>query len=146
MPTVEEKKTARIERVFDANPARVFEAWTNPEQIAQWWGCEQTVNTNATLDLQVGGELRFEMKGEGGQEHLITGKFIRINKPSELSFSMCFHGSDGTAMESQVSVSFVAQDPGQTRLILVHENLVGEMAEQVDSGWGTAFDKLAKFL
>ena len=46
-----DKLEVRIERVFDATPERLWQAYTDPEQIVQWW--EHT--TIDKLDVRVGG-------------------------------------------------------------------------------------------
>ena len=53
-------KTLRLTRVFDAPIAMVFEAWTVPEQIVQWWGPEGCHVPEYRIDTRPGGAWRKE--------------------------------------------------------------------------------------
>jgi uncharacterized protein YndB with AHSA1/START domain len=58
-----------ITRIFDAPRDLVFQAWTDPDQVAQWFGPDgfDTPREGVTIDLRVGGryELRMVQKGSG---------------------------------------------------------------------------------
>ncbi|MBM4119179.1 hypothetical protein FJ251_15870, partial [bacterium] len=45
----------RTERVLTATPSRVFAAFAQAEQLAQWWGPSGFTNTFATFDFKPGG-------------------------------------------------------------------------------------------
>jgi uncharacterized protein YndB with AHSA1/START domain len=45
----------RIIRVYDAPVAAVWDAWTDPEQVAQWWGLRGFTLTTESKDLRPGG-------------------------------------------------------------------------------------------
>ncbi len=55
-----------IERVFDAPRELVYRAWTEPEQLAKWWGPEGMSVVTKEHDFTVGGCWRFEMGPTGG--------------------------------------------------------------------------------
>ena len=52
----------------------VWEVWTNPEHIAQWWGPDGFTNTISTMDLQPGGQWNLVMHGPDGTDY--TNKSI----------------------------------------------------------------------
>ena len=55
-------RTLRIERVFEATAAAVFDAWTSAEVIRRWWQVEDSWKTSeAEVDLRVGGAVRVVM-------------------------------------------------------------------------------------
>jgi uncharacterized protein YndB with AHSA1/START domain len=45
----------RIIRVYDTPVAAVWDAWTDPEQVAQWWGPRGVTLTTESKDLRPGG-------------------------------------------------------------------------------------------
>ena len=51
--------TIRFVRDLDAPPARVFAAWTEPEQLAQWWDATGEKLAACEIDLRPGGAFRF---------------------------------------------------------------------------------------
>ncbi len=47
-----------LSRVFDAPRKMVWEAWTDPEQVAQWWGPNGFSTTIQEMDVRPGGVWR----------------------------------------------------------------------------------------
>ncbi len=58
----------RITRIFDAPRARVWEVWTDPKHIKQWWGPEHFTCPAAKINLKVGGTYLYCMNGPKGTE------------------------------------------------------------------------------
>lgn len=71
-------------RVFDVPRERLFRAWTDPEQLAQWWGPNGFTNAFQELDLRPGGVWRFVMRGPNGVEHPNENVFVEIVEPERL--------------------------------------------------------------
>lgn len=44
-----------IERIYDASPARVFAAWSNPAAKVRWFACHTEREAKYELDFRVGG-------------------------------------------------------------------------------------------
>lgn len=63
-----------ITRTFDAPRALVFQAFTESERLAQWWGPKGFTLRVARLDLRPGGVFHYEMKSPNG--HSMWGKFV----------------------------------------------------------------------
>lgn len=58
-------RTLVIERSFRASPAQVYRAWTDPEALPRWFGPSGFSCETHVMDLRVGGEWRFTMRGDG---------------------------------------------------------------------------------
>ncbi|MEC0331764.1 SRPBCC family protein [Paenibacillus macerans] len=56
-------------RQFHLPRERVFEAWTNPDQLARWWGPNGFTNTFHEFDLRPGGAWRYVMHGPDGVDY-----------------------------------------------------------------------------
>jgi len=67
-----------IQREFDAPAAAVYEAWTQPESVRQWWPGERGTITSVENDLRVGGSWRYVMETHGGQEVAFHGEFQEL--------------------------------------------------------------------
>lgn len=65
-------------RVFDAPRDLVYEAWTNPDHLAQWWGPNGFRNTFHEFDLRPGGTWQFVMHGPNDVDYPNTSKFVEI--------------------------------------------------------------------
>lgn len=65
-------------RVMNASPALVYEAWTKPEHLAQWWGPNGFTNTFHEFDLRPGGLWEFVMHGPNGVDYPNKSEFVEI--------------------------------------------------------------------
>ncbi|WP_430109589.1 SRPBCC family protein [Paenibacillus sp. B1-33] len=75
-------------RVMNASPALVYEAWTKPEHLAQWWGPNGFTNTFHKFDLRPGGIWEFVMHGPNGVDYPNKNEFIEIG-PERIVLRTC---------------------------------------------------------
>jgi len=74
------RKTVRFERHVAASPARLFEAWTRPEHVSQWWDATGKPLLRCDIDLRVGGSFAFvvqdhpEMPFAGVYREIVPGQ------------------------------------------------------------------------
>ncbi len=73
-------------RVVAAHPERVFEAWTDPEQLVHWWGPNGFTNTFHRFELKPEGIWEFTMHGPNSMDFHNTCVFKRIEVPVYLEF------------------------------------------------------------
>lgn len=59
----------KITRVYDAPVRLVWEAWTDPEQVAQWWGPRGFTLTTHSKELRPGGHWSYTMHGPDGTDY-----------------------------------------------------------------------------
>ena len=55
-----------ITRILNAPRELIWEAWTNPEHIVNWWGPDGFITTIEKMDFRVGGEWKYMMVGPDG--------------------------------------------------------------------------------
>ena len=84
-----------ISRVFDAPRDRVWKAWTEVEQLKQWWGPKGFAVTHCKLDLRPGGTMHYCLRMPDGNE--MWGRFVyrEIVKPERLVWVNSFSDKDG---------------------------------------------------
>jgi uncharacterized protein YndB with AHSA1/START domain len=86
------KKEFTFERTYAAPVAAVWQAWTRPELLRQWWGAENTMIPECEVDLRVGGRIYIVMEaGEGmgryeGTRWPLEGTFTQIEEPHRLAY------------------------------------------------------------
>lgn len=73
-------------RLLDAPRERVFAAFTDPEQLARWWGPNGFTNTFQEFDLRPGGTWRFVMHGPNGGDYQNLSEFDEITAPERIVF------------------------------------------------------------
>jgi uncharacterized protein YndB with AHSA1/START domain len=105
-----------ITRTFDHPRELVFEAWTNPTHVIQWWGPTGFTTTNHEMNVTPGGVWRFIMHGPDGTDYPNKIVFTEVVKPTKLVY---VHGNDvaNDPNEFLVTVTFEAEGK-KTRLTL----------------------------
>jgi len=140
-----EATTLRMERTFEAPAQAVFDAWTNEEVIRRWWHAEHDWETSeASVDLQVGGEVRVVMRDpHEDREYGGGGRYTEIDPPRRLAFTWIW---DDMATRQLIELEFDEHD-GVTTVRFTHSDLWDEEAVRShEGGWGRAFDNLGHTL
>ena len=102
-------------RVFQAPQELVFEAWTDPEHLAHWFGPDGFTITTEKFELKVDGEWKFMMHGPDGVDYPNLIRFKKIERPELLEYlQMSDEHSDDTFY---VIVSFSEMD-GKTKMVM----------------------------
>lgn len=152
---VERGSTLVLSRVFDAPRELVFDAWTQPEHVAQWWGPAGFENTRVDIDLRVGGEFRVFMRAPDASVHVCTGAFIEIARPARLVYEgETVEGHPcgaGIPPYARVSVAFEEAAGGKTKLTITTEFRSPEArlaakAARFDTSWLEGLERLAESL
>ena len=133
-----------VERTIAASPERVFDAFTQPQQLARWFGPtdEYTVTVHA-LEPRTGGRYRVEMKHSGGNVHVVGGVYEEVSPPNRLVFSWKWEDRPELG-DSRITVSFEPRGTG-TCVRLVQEQLPTVEAREAHShGWNGCLDKLVR--
>ena len=105
-----------IERLFDAPRELVFDAWTDPEGIGQWWGPRGFTTTVHEMDVRPGGIWRFTMHGPDGTDYQNRVVYREVVPPERLVYDHgAEEGSDFTPFH--VTIGFADED-GTTRLTM----------------------------
>jgi uncharacterized protein YndB with AHSA1/START domain len=73
-------------RVLNAPRELVFKAWTDPDQLVQWWGPKGFTNTFHEFDLRPGGIWRFVMHGPDGVDYQNKSVFVEVVNPERIVF------------------------------------------------------------
>lgn len=137
------KQEVRITRTFDAPRERVFRAWTDPDEVADWYGPEQfdTPRAKIRIDLRVGGRYELTMVArDGGAEFSISYEIIELVEP-ELIVLRSDPMPEVGIHEGTVTRVELHDLGGRTRMELTD----GPYTESrhAEAGWSAAFDKLA---
>jgi len=140
-----------ISRVFSAPVARVFEAWTKAEVLANWFGPAGFVVTTAKIDLRVGGKYLLVLQPPDGESIKHFGEYLEITPPQKLVFTWVLEhqacgGSKNQCAETLVSIDF-KQLNQSTKIRLTHERLPNKEAYQGhEFGWNSTFDSLSEYI
>ena len=138
----------RITREFDAPPAKVFRAHTDPDLLVQWLGPRDLEMTIDYFDCRTGGAYRY-LHRRGSDEFGFHGSFHEVRPDTVIVQTFTFEGvPDGVALER---AEFEELEGGRTRLAVT--SLVGSFEERdailasgMDHGVREGYDKLDELL
>ena len=149
MTTQQQEAVLRLSRTFNAPRERVFDAWTDPEVLREWWSAMPTMKpTLAEVDLREGGRYRLGMQdSESGREHVVVGEYREVRRPEGLAYTWTWEGSpELTGGETLVEIEF-REDGDGTEVVLTHTGLPTEESRgQHAHGWNGCFDSLGAYL
>ncbi|NOX43884.1 MAG: SRPBCC domain-containing protein [Gammaproteobacteria bacterium] len=142
------EKTLKIRRIFNAPREKIFSAWTDPEELKQWWGPPGYTAPSVEIDLRVGGSFRVAMQAPDGGISNLIGIYRVVTPPEKLVYTWNWEsgsacdGEDGPVGETLVTVEF-RDLGGDTEVIVTHDGLPDEKAwSGHNEGWSSSLDRL----
>lgn len=140
-----------ITRTFDAPSDLVFKAWTDPKQLAQWWGPSGFTNPVCDLDPRPGGAIRVHMRAPDGTTYPMSGVYREIDPPRRLVFLSSALDEEGRPLfEILNALTFSAQ--GARTVLRLEARVVKTTAQAqqyldgMDEGWRQSLVRLAEHL
>jgi uncharacterized protein YndB with AHSA1/START domain len=141
-----EKTSLEIKRFINAPRARVYEAWTDPAQLKQWWGPERVQTRNFTADARIGGKYRWKLLNQEGEEMTVFGEYRELVPGKKIVFTWQWEDDDAWKTHSSVVTVELSDRDSGTELRLIHEKLPSEASrDRHNEGWNSVIDRLEKF-
>jgi uncharacterized protein YndB with AHSA1/START domain len=141
-----------ITRVLDAPRSLVFQAWTDPKMLAQWWGPQGFTNPRCEADARASGGIRIDMKGPDGNVYPMDGMFEEVVPPERLVFTTAPLDDKGKRpFRTRVTATFEDVD-GRTKLMLqvrvieIFDPIAERYLSGMNQGWNQSLDRLAAFV
>lgn len=137
-----------ITRIYDAPVKAVWDAWTDPQQVAQWWGPRGFTLTTHSKDLRAGGSWVYTMHGPDGVDYPNKTKYFEVEKYSRLVYD---HGAnDDQPAMFRVTVHFIEMK-SRTKMEMTMSLPTPEAAEETKkfikkAGGDSTWDRLAEYL
>jgi uncharacterized protein YndB with AHSA1/START domain len=107
-----------ITREFDAPRELVFQAWTDPKHLAQWWGPKGFTNPVCEWDVRPGGKIYDVMRAPNGDRYPMGGVFCEIIAPERLVFSCGALDEKGDLLFEFLHTVVFTENGGKTKLTL----------------------------
>jgi len=137
-----------VRRVLDAPRDAVWKAWTQPAEIAAWWGPHgwSTPPGNVSIDLRPGGAMRItSVSDEDGAEMTTIGTFTDVVMSERLAFEE--PAEDAWHDGASSTVTFTDLGDGRTEMVLrstIHTT--DGMIVHAEAGMNASADRLAELL
>ncbi len=133
-----------ISRTYPASVERVFKAWTDANQLGQWFAPTDDYTTKANVDLRVGHEYRIAITHKGGNVHTVLGTYRLIDPPRKLVYTWRWEG--GPMADTLVTVDFTP-DGEATKVTITHEQFTNtEDRDKHNEGWNGCLNRLQRTL
>ena len=136
--------TLEMVRALSVAPPRVFAAFSDPDELAKWWGPDGFGVGSVDFDPRVGGTYRIEMQPPEGDPFYLGGEFREVDPPGRLAFTFVYEDPDLDDVETLVELSF--RDRGQsTEVVFTQGRFKTEARRELHrDGWTDSFDRLTQ--
>jgi uncharacterized protein YndB with AHSA1/START domain len=135
-----------IKRILSAAPPVVFGAFSEPNELARWWGPEGFSTPGLEFDPRVGGTYRIEMQPPEGDSFHLTGEVRELDPPTHLAYTFRWEDPDPDDVENLVDLLF-RDLGGSTEVALTQGPFKTEARRTLHrDGWTDSFDKLAQLM
>jgi uncharacterized protein YndB with AHSA1/START domain len=153
-----------ITRVLDAPREKVWQAWTEPEQLLRWWGPKDVKMVITRMDLHPGGVFLYGLSGPDGKNMWGKFNYKEISAPERLVFINSFSDENGSVTRNPMNPNWplevmniftLSELAGKTSLILrgsphsasdVERKTFLENHENIRKGFAGTFEQLESFL
>jgi uncharacterized protein YndB with AHSA1/START domain len=136
-------------RTYDAPRQLVWDAWTDPDQITQWWGPRGVSTPRETIELELrpGGRMRLDMVNDlTGERYPNTGTIVEVEPPARIVWADDGFEDDGRG-KGTATVTFIEDGPNTTTLrVHIVADFTYTVRAGAEIGWGTMLDKLVDYL
>jgi len=142
VPTADQE--VLITRIFDAPRERVFRAWTDPDEVAEWYGPEafDTPREKISIDLRVGGRYELTMvQRDDGAEFAVGYEIVELVEPELIV--MRSDEMPEVGMPDPVVTRVELHDHGAKTRMTLTDGPYPHGGGHAEEGWGAAFEKLA---
>jgi uncharacterized protein YndB with AHSA1/START domain len=136
-----------ITRVYDAPRELVWRAWTEPEQLVEWWGPPgwSTPIETVTMDVRPGGDFRLTSVSDEGVEMPVVGVYREVAEQERLVLDEPAEHAWHEGSESVVT--FADLGDGRTEVVIrATIQTTDEMRQTAERGMRATFDRLADHL
>jgi uncharacterized protein YndB with AHSA1/START domain len=141
------EKELTLTRVIDAPRDLVFKAWTDPKQLAGWWGPNGYTNPVCKFDPIPGGSIYIDMQASDGTVYPMDGTVLEIETPHRLVFSCGPLDKNGERLFEVLNAVDFTEEGGKTTITLhasVSKVMPGAASyiDGMDEGWSQSLERL----
>jgi uncharacterized protein YndB with AHSA1/START domain len=137
-------------RVFDAPRTLVWEMFTNPEHLKQWWGAGMHQSVTVEMDVRIGGTYRYVGHMADGSTVPFKGEYKEIVPPERVVFTEIFDTDFARDHPAVVQTTFTEQGGKTTMHCLVRydskETRDIVLQSGMEVGAAASYDKIERML
>lgn len=140
-----------ITREFAAPRDLVFKAWTDPQQLAQWWGPRGFTNPVCQWDARPGQTIHVVMRAPNGTDYPMGGEFREVVAPRRLVFTSGALDKKGRMLFEFLHTVTLVERKGKT-LLTIHSHVIkttteaGKYIGGFEAGMAQSLERLAELV
>jgi uncharacterized protein YndB with AHSA1/START domain len=127
-----------VRRTIAASAEDLFDAWLDPQALAQWMRPGTIQSTVAQVEARVGGGYEITMQGTSGPI-VHKGVYRTIDRPTRLAFTWITAFTENR--ETLVTVDFIRLGQ-RTEVVVTHEQLPESALPSHHKGWTSGLEHL----
>lgn len=134
-------KTVSINMEFDADISLVWDAFTKPEILDQWYAPHPWVSKTKFMNFEVGGRRFYAMVGPEGQENWSIQKYTSISPKTNFKMFSAFADKDENPQlpGSDWDLNFIAQNETTKVNIEIYNESLERMERMIAMGFKEGF-------
>ena len=143
-----ETKTVSITKEFDAERDLVWDAYTTPELLDQWWAPKPWMSRTKVMDFEVGGRRFYAMVSPEGAERWAVQKYASITPKTNFKFFNTFADKDENPElpGSDWDLNFTEQDGTTTVSISIYNGSLERLEKMIEMGFQQGFTMTLNYL
>jgi uncharacterized protein YndB with AHSA1/START domain len=136
--------TILIEHEFHVNTEELWNAWTLPQLVKQWFGSDpEGIVLHAAMNVQIGGHFEVTFQNSDGAQHTCSGMYKEVLPYDKLNFNWKWKSEPG--VESFVTIQLLSKED-YTLMQFEHAHVGFASAHNYEKGWKDTFLKLERVL
>jgi uncharacterized protein YndB with AHSA1/START domain len=143
---VSEGLTLRLTRTLSASRPTVWDALTDPERLAKWWGPKGFTAPAVEFQPRAGEGYRIAMQPPEGERFHLHGEFREVDPPALLAYTFSWDPATPDDRETVVRLSLEDRGNGTVVELTQGEFATEERLALHHGGWSESFEKLEAFL
>jgi uncharacterized protein YndB with AHSA1/START domain len=141
----ENNPTIQVSKSFDISKEKLYKAWTEPEELKQWWKPMDKQLTKVENEITEGGTVRYQF-----EDNLqVRGEYKEVTPGEKLVYSWIWEVPEESLHKGEylLTVSFKDDGDGGSSLDISQQNIMEEHAVKPhQTGWDEALEDLKNYL
>lgn len=138
-----ETNTVTVKREFAAELPLVWDAFTKPEILDQWWAPKPWISKTKSMEFKVGGQRLYAMCGPEGEEHWALADFTAISPKTNFKFLDAFCDKDGNISNelagSDWNLDFIDMNSSTVVNIVIKHKTLHDLEQIIQMGFKEGF-------
>ncbi len=145
---METNASLKTEKEFTVPVQSVYEAWTNEEQLKQWWKPMRMQLAEVVNELHEGGKIEYKFQGENKNNLTVKGEYLEVRPNEKLvcTWNWQLHDERLNDSKYKLTVLFKSSGAGSSIEISQENDADQELLKPHEAGWDEELNNLADYL